>query len=254
MIMSRNEFTVMKGFMEDLSVKTGETPECLPQDAGGDEGGEKLANKASGKGPKKGRYAMNADDLTMDKELGLVEDAASRDIKDGYVGDIQNPTVSNAKGFETYNSMVQKGMVADVSMNSHNVSESIGMINKSAEMVLKMTTPAGRKTDRKEQQVIRESRKKTSSPGESNKSRYEASKPITNAVADTGVAHGPKTELGSAVDDVGSALKARGSQGLKWVKGNPIKTAIAAGVPALGAAAYGGKKLYDKVTEGKKED
>ncbi len=139
------EYPVMKGFEIDLGVKG----------ASDVAKGEQLSDKADKKTSPKGKIRVHEDDLTMDPELGLVRDAARRDIEDGYVADIQGERVGGKvkskgshasgigaeidgrKGYDVYNEMVGKGMAADISIDPYNVGEAMGRIADRAGMVCK---------------------------------------------------------------------------------------------------------------------
>lgn len=131
------DFTVMKGFLGDLSIKGDTGAETLPPDPGKDvTDEEKLDNKAKGKDAPKGKHSTDEDDMTFDKDLSTVEEGAKRDEKDGYVSDVQGEKVSSAKGYDAYNLLVAKGMAVDVDMNPYNIKESLSMIEKSADMIM----------------------------------------------------------------------------------------------------------------------
>lgn len=132
-----NEFAIGKGF--ELELKGGENPETLPNKSGSDVGNsEQLSDKADGKAPPKGKRVTNAEDITFDKEVGLVEDKAERDIADSYVSDIQGDKVSTGKGYEAYNKLVAKGMAVEVDLNpTMNIREAMAGIRDEAGVTLK---------------------------------------------------------------------------------------------------------------------
>jgi hypothetical protein len=117
------EFPVMKGFDTGIMTKGDVAKE------------EELSDKTKGGPGPKGKIRVKEDDLTIDPELGLVESAAKRDIKDSYVSDCQGERVG--KGYEVYNSMVAKGIAADIEINPYNVGEAMDRIAEHSGMVTK---------------------------------------------------------------------------------------------------------------------
>jgi hypothetical protein len=117
------EFPVMKGFGSDF-VGKGDVAEE-----------EKLDEKLKEKHPPKAPAKVKEDDLTIDPELALVEEAAGRDIEDGYVSDIQGAQVG--KGFAAYNEMCTKGMAADLSVDPYNAGDIINKISAGNDVVFK---------------------------------------------------------------------------------------------------------------------
>jgi hypothetical protein len=129
------KYPVMKGF-EDVTIKGGTSAECMPPDPGNDALDDEKLKKYLDK-KKGGSTKTEEEDLTFSKDLNLVGGKANRDIKDGYVSDIQGAKVSSAKGYDRYNAMVEKGMAVDVSINPYNVGESIDALNAHSGMVAK---------------------------------------------------------------------------------------------------------------------
>jgi hypothetical protein len=141
----------MKEFMNaDFVEKGGTSPETLPNEKGGDEAEkDKLKDIMNKKQPPKGGLKTDAPDLTMDPEVQMVADKAEEDITSGYVGDTQGAKVGG-KGFDAFNEMVSKGIVADVNINRYNVHDSVTKINEVADMELKgCAAPMGAATGKK---------------------------------------------------------------------------------------------------------
>jgi len=82
---------------------------------------------------------------------------------------------------------------------------------------------------------------------------------MMKAAEDAGVQYGPKQSLGNkamgygrAAWDTAKGVGARGWEGAKNLSSNPYARG-AAGALAVGGAAYGAKKLYDRMKAKKQE-
>jgi hypothetical protein len=204
-------YVEMKEFMNaDFVEKGGTSPETLPNEKGGDEAEkDKLTDVMNKKQPPKGGLKTDAPDLTMDPEVQMVADKAEDDITSGYVGDTQGAKVGG-KGFDAFNEMVSKGIVADVNINRYNVHDSVTKVNEVADVTMKSIGSGLEEVGKRVEEGLR------SGTTLGNVGRFD--KRLRRGAAD--VVGGHKKLVGGAL--VGGA--------------------------GLGAAA-GGKKIYDKVVE-----
>lgn len=117
--------TMGKGF--GLELKGGTDLETMPPDPGKDVAeDEALDNKANGGAPKKGAIRTEEDDITMAKDVNLVNEGSKRDVADSYTQDC----VREGKGYKAYNEMVTKGIAVDVSLDSHNILKGLDAIEE----------------------------------------------------------------------------------------------------------------------------
>ena len=136
-------FTVMKGFLDDYTIKgDGQTPETLPEDTGQDITETAELDSAGASAPKAANIkpsdnTSSGPGTTMDDELADIPEKAEEDIADGYVADSQHlpgPGTREKKGYSAFNEMVNKGVVVeDYGLNVHNINEAFDRIEKAAE-------------------------------------------------------------------------------------------------------------------------
>lgn len=133
-------FATMKGFDMGLKEMDEEAKNSNAEVAEGEDVAkeEELSDKVEGKKEgEKGENEFATDEYTFDPELETVEEGAKRDVEDGYVSDAQGERVSEEKGYNRYNRMVEKGIAADIEINAFNVGQAMDDIATHSGMVIK---------------------------------------------------------------------------------------------------------------------